>query len=128
MEDSITDRDRVNCWIILSDLFVDNEVDEKEIADLLRQQCSGISERQLKKIFFDEVAAVLGANLLTPAPEIWMGFDSKSVIREIRAMLDMRRRSLLYRLRGWVWGFMCRFIFRSIWQQLSSHFEKEQGP
>lgn len=56
MADSIGTIERQNCWLTMSDLFVDNEVDYRGIANSLVQHCPNMTDAELKRTYFDEVA------------------------------------------------------------------------
>lgn len=118
MADSIGTIERQNCWLTMSDLFVDNEVDYGGIADSLVQHCPNMTDAELKRTYFDEVAPVLGGNGLSPAPAVWTGFDGDQVLRDISGWLAQQQSSAYYRATGCVWRAMCRLLFKSIWSEL----------
>jgi hypothetical protein len=59
----------------LSDIFVDNKVDFKHISSIAKNFPVTIIEEAL----FEWVAPVCYANLMTPAPSVWNGFDKKAL-------------------------------------------------
>ena len=118
MADSMCARERRNCWMTMSDLFVDNEVDYKDVAETLTRQCPNMPVDTLRSVFFDEVAPVLGPNGLTPVPAVWTYFDGDEVVVGITQRLERQRASFFYRAKSGCWSAMCRCLFRSIWEDL----------
>lgn len=118
MADSVSPRERHNCWLVMSDLFVDNEVDYKAVADALVRDCPNMSRAELRRTLFEEVAPVLGTNGLTPAPSVWTGFDGDAVIRDVAERLTQQHLSVWRRMTGGLWSIMCRRIFASDWKDL----------
>jgi hypothetical protein len=89
MGNPVSLEERKSIWIVMSEFFVDNEIDyDREVA--LIDQCS-LSD--LKQIFFREVAPVCGPNLMTPVPPVWAGFGADWVVGEISSNLAKRERS-----------------------------------
>lgn len=87
---------------VLSELFVDRELDARELAVLSeRLRATRLSIAEIERIYFDEVAPVLHLNLQTPAGE-WSGFDQTWLQQEIEKRA--RRPALLPRAlrRRWV--------------------------
>jgi len=118
MADSVSPRERRNCWLVMSDLFVDNEVDYKAVAEALVRDCPNMNQAELKRTLFEEVAPVLGTNGLTPAPSVWTGFNGDDVLRDVAERLTQQHLSFFRRVTGGVWSAMCRRIFRSFWTDL----------
>jgi hypothetical protein len=118
MADTLSETERQDCWLAMSELFVDNAVDYKAVAETLTRHCPNMSDAELRRTFFDEVAPVLGLNGLTPAPSIWTGFDGDNVVSDISNRLARRRTSILYRAASGLWGAVGRLAFRSIWTDL----------
>jgi hypothetical protein len=118
MEDSVSAEERRTCWIEMSPLFVDNAVDYKAVAEALHRHCPNMSEHELKRTFYGEVAPVLGTDGLTPAPAVWLEFDSDEIVRDISGWLARQKASFYYGVTGVCWRAMCRWIFRSIWLEL----------
>lgn len=89
MGNPVSLEERKSIWIVMSEFFVDNEIDyDREVA-LIDQY----SWSDLKQIFFREVAPVCGPNLMTPVPPVWAGFEPDWVVTEISANLAKRERS-----------------------------------
>jgi len=102
----------------MSDLFVDNEVDYRAVAESLGRDCPNMNRRELKRTLFEEVAPVLGMNGLTPAPSVWTGFYEDEVIRDVGERLTQQHLSAWSRITGILWNGICRRIFRSVWLDL----------
>lgn len=66
----------------MSDVFVDNEIDYRDVALSLTRNCPNMSLPLLRDAFFEEVTPALASNGMTPAPEVWTGFDSDKVCRK----------------------------------------------
>ena len=123
MTDSVGARERHNCWVVMSDLFVDNEVDYKAVAEALVLNCPNMNRAKLKRTLFEEVAPVLGTNGLTPAPGVWTGFDGDAVIRDVAGRLAQQHLSVYRRVVGRVWSSACRLLLRSWWTDLDYELE-----
>lgn len=102
--------ERQNCWIAMSDIFVDNEIDYRDVAMSLAESCPNMSLPLLREAFFGEVAPALASNGMTPAPEVWTGFDSDKVVEKICEMLVRRHRSWAYRVGNRLWCLTCRWL------------------
>ncbi|CAM8871169.1 hypothetical protein [Burkholderia ubonensis] len=102
----------------MSDVFVDNEVDYHDIAVSLTRNCPNMSLLLLREAFFGEVAPALASNGMTPAPEVWTGFDSDKVVQKISQMLVRRRGSWVYRVGNGLWCLTCRWLCTEMWQKL----------
>lgn len=118
MADTVGPRERRNCWITMSDLFVDNEVDYRHVAEQLIRHCPNMTILLLKEAFFGEVAPQLASNGMTPAPSVWTEFDGDQVVDDITRMLARRQTSLLYRVGNSLWRLMCKRLCRDMWQKL----------
>ena len=79
----------------LSDAFVDNEVDYPDIA----RRVSRYERRAVEGIFFSEVAPICYANLNSPVPSVWTGFNHSWLNSEIEHMLKKREASFWRRQR-----------------------------
>jgi len=44
---SVSPSERRNCWLVMSDLFVDNEVDYRAVAESLGRDCPNMNRREL---------------------------------------------------------------------------------
>lgn len=72
-------------WFAFSDLFLDTEINEFEIASIVRIcRESKYSQAELQRILLNEVAPVVGLNLLNIFPGgNWSGFDEEWLHSEI---------------------------------------------
>lgn len=62
-------------WLALSELWLDTELDEADLARLAEvARASGYPRAELRRIHVHEVAPVVGANLRSVAG-VWDGFD-----------------------------------------------------
>lgn len=102
----------------MSDVFVDNEIDYRDVAASLTRDCPNMPLHLLRKAFFDEVGPALASNGMTPAPEVWTGFDSDKVVEKIGEMLVRRNDSWIYRMGNRLWCLMCRWLCGEMWQKL----------
>ncbi len=116
MEPELSDDRRLDVWEGLSEAFVDNEVDYVA----LRRGVAGIPLDELRRIFFTEVAPHCGANLLAPAPPIWIGFDRELLAQDIRIMLERARRSAWGRFRHRLAVALCQWNFAPLWRQVEA--------
>ncbi|WP_211464762.1 DUF7079 family protein [Collimonas silvisoli] len=114
MGNKLTDAEREKIWYVLSDVFVDSDVDFPYIARNLRS----FDMEQIKEIFFREVAPICGVNLMTVIPPIWSGFSEDEVRQDIRGMLKKREDSFIFRVRNDVFVAFCRWYFRSYWKEV----------
>lgn len=120
MESALSEERRVDVWEGLSEAFVDNVVDYAA----LRRGVAGVPLDELKGIFFTEVAPHCGANLLAPAPPIWIGFDRDRLAIRIRTMLARARRSVWGRLRHRMAVVFCRWIFTPLWREVEAELRR----
>lgn len=108
MADSVTPRERRTCWLVMSDLFVDNELDYNAVAEALVRDCPNMTKAELKR---------------TPAPSVWTGFEGDAVIRDVGDRLARQHLSLFAKVRGSLWNAACRVIFRSFWTDLQRELQ-----
>ncbi|WP_434716069.1 DUF7079 family protein [Paraburkholderia sp. A3RO-2L] len=118
MADKISPGERHNCWIAMSDLFVDNEVDYRHVAEQLTRHCPNMPILALKDAFFSEVAPQLASHGMTPAPAVWTAFDGDKVVDDISDMLARRKTSLIYRVANGIWRIACRRTCADMWRKL----------
>jgi hypothetical protein len=105
MEKSITGADREMVWQVMSEFFVDNEIDYDYWASKIAHFPIAI----LKETYFREVAPVCGSNVLTPISPIWLTFDTEWVTAEIKKNLSRCNNSIMYRL----WYNINAFCYRA---------------
>lgn len=120
MESELSDERRADVWEGLSEAFVDNEVDYVA----LRRGVEGVPLDELRRIFFTEVAPHCGANLLAPAPPIWIGFDRGLLTQDIRAMLARARSSAWGRFRHRMAVALCHWNFAPLWRQVEAELSR----
>lgn len=120
MADALTRNDRELIWAVMSEFFVDNEVDY----DFEARRLGGFPKAVLQDIFFREVAPVCGPNFLTPVPPIWMGFDTDEVKREINALLARRKQSVARRLLCEANILFYRFWLKDVWKAVEAALER----
>ena len=78
-------------WIALSDLWLDNEIDDGRAKDIAKViLASGFSESEIEEIFVFELAPVLYRNHLDTAG-IWSGFDPERVREEAEKRMGNKR-------------------------------------
>lgn len=119
----MTHDERVRLWSVLSDAFVDNEIDYPEMA----RQLAGYDRAAVKKVFVEEVAPVCHSNLQAPIPPIWTAFDSTWLADTINSNLRARRASRLRRMRDQVLFAYLRFRLREEWSRIEKKL-KEPDP
>lgn len=120
MVDAVSALERQDCWIAMSDVFVDNEIDYRDVALSLTRICPNMSLPLLRDAFFEEVTPALASNGMTPAPEVWTGFDSDKVVEKINEMLLRRKGSWAYSVGHRLWCLTCRWLCIEMWQKLES--------
>ncbi|AHY42796.1 hypothetical protein UIB01_10065 [Stutzerimonas decontaminans] len=98
---------------MLSDVFVDNEIDYPGIA----RQLAGYDRAAVKK------APVCRSNLQTPIPPIWAAFDSTWLADTIDINLRARRASRLRHMRDQVLFAYLRFRLREAWSRIEQKLE-----
>jgi HEAT repeat protein len=104
-------------WSSLSQLFLDNELDETDIRSMGQVLAgSGHSVHQLEQILTVEVAPVLGWNLLVVAGE-WVEFDP-DWLAEVMQRQRRRNRFLPYRCLSYVVGRCMRPFVEAEWQRV----------
>lgn len=108
---------------MLSDTFVDNEIDYPEIAG----QLAGYDRAAVKAAFFEAVAPVCHSNLQAPIPPIWTAFDSTWLADTINSNLRARRASGLRRMRDQVLFAYLRFRLREEWSRIEQKLEERDS-
>lgn len=127
MAESVSALERQNCWIAMSDVFIDNEIDYRDVAASLTRDCPHMSLPLLREAFFAEVAPALASNGMTPAPEVWTGFDGDKVVEKISEMLARRHGSWVYSIGHQLWCLTCRWLCMEMWQKLESELRVARG-
>jgi len=116
MGNPLTDAEREVIWCVMSEYFVDNEIDFRHEASRL----NAFPQDTLREIFFREVAPVCGPNLMTPAPPIWTGFDERWLVHEIRGMLADRSKSHVTRIAYEIRVLYYRFRLAGLWRSIET--------
>ncbi|MEX3955803.1 hypothetical protein C9I57_19720 [Trinickia symbiotica] len=122
MADALSQDDREFIWEVMSEFFVDTEVDYDREARRLKKFPRGA----LRDIFFREVAPVCGPNFLTPVPPIWQGFDADELKREINELLARRKKSVARRLLCEANITFYRFWLKDVWNKVETAIEKSR--
>ncbi|PMS22631.1 hypothetical protein C0Z18_04785 [Trinickia dabaoshanensis] len=120
MLDGLSQNDREFIWEVMSEFFVDTEIDY----DFEARRLGNFPREVLQEIFFREVAPVCGPNFLTPVPPIWLGFDAKLVKREINDLLARRKQSVARRLLCEANILFYRFWLRDTWKAVEAALER----
>jgi hypothetical protein len=83
-------RARRPVWVALSELFLDTELDDAALADIVRVMAeSTFSIEELRDIYYVEVAPVAGPNTRMTAG-VWQGFDPDALCARIVENLTLR--------------------------------------
>jgi hypothetical protein len=102
---------------VLSDLFVDNEVDFEYIARVAR----AFPIAHVEMVLFEWVAPVCYTNTLTPVPLIWTGFERDSLWAEIQSLRSKEAKAgFAKKLSITVRQFYLRRKFADEWRRLST--------
>jgi hypothetical protein len=122
MENPVGKAEQEFIWVVMSEFFVDNEIDhDREAA-----QISRFPMNVLKEIFFREVAPVCGPNMLTPAPAVWAGFDSAWVVSQINSLLSSKERSLIRRISYEASVLYYRLRLADVWSEVEDAIKRER--
>ncbi|WP_250492794.1 hypothetical protein [Caballeronia sp. GAWG1-1] len=123
MGHQIDQQARERIWTTMAEFFVDNKIDY----DYQASKICVYPLKELKKIFFREVAPVCGPNALTAAPPIWLSFDDQTVIDEVRKLLLKRDASAFFRLRHELSVLYLRVTLNGIWQEVERAITRQRG-
>ena len=83
---------RVRAWELLSELFLDTELDDDAIAAIARDlRATGLGVAELERIYEDEVAPACWRNALAVPGGVWTGFDRDWLVAEVQRRLLRRR-------------------------------------
>jgi hypothetical protein len=123
MGNSLSLEERKSIWIVMSEFFVDNEIDyDREVALIDQYLLS-----DLKQIFFREVAPACGPNLMTPVPPVWAGFEPDWVVTEICSNLAKRERSWADRISFEASVIYYRIRCADVWTEVEKAFARRQA-
>ncbi|GAA0422303.1 hypothetical protein GCM10009133_33580 [Cocleimonas flava] len=115
--DSATLTIRKPLWVALSDLFLDTELQQHDLAFIARRMHeSGYSLEEINDILMFEVFPVCIANLHSVAGE-WAGFDEKWVVN---AILSAKRPN---RFRRWM-NRRSFWMIKNEWEAVLECYEK----
>ena len=90
---------RLAAWQALSELFLDTELDDADIAAIARRlDATGFSVPELERIYEQEVAPVCWRNLRALPGGAWTGFEQKWLVEAIQR--HRASRGVLDRLPG----------------------------
>ena len=120
---SLSDARREEVWVVLSDIFVDNEVDYEWIAS----EVADVNPDLLEEIFFKEVAPYCGPNLMSAIPAIWDFFDPDELVSGIREKLAKTKKSWIANLRYKCFVPLCRLHFKYAWKKLSARLAEHNN-
>jgi hypothetical protein len=83
---------RIAAWQALSDLFLDTDLDERDIASIARTlRATGIQNDELERIYEQEVAPVCWRNARAIPGGVWSGFEGNELAASIARHLDERK-------------------------------------
>lgn len=123
MGDSLSAEQQADVWEALSGAFNDNEVNYEFIA----RRIWWVPTRELKEIFFGEVAPECAFNVFAVIPPVWEGFDREGLAACIRAMQTRNRRSVLSRLRHRIAVALYHLYVRGYWEQIEAEVIKARA-
>ncbi|PUA43900.1 hypothetical protein C5U62_18185 [Pseudomonas protegens] len=115
---AITPQQRDDIRYVLSDAFVDNEVDYAYIA----RETQAYDRAEVERILYEEVAPVCYTNLMAVIPEIWLCFARESLLEAIEESLALRRRSRWQAFRVRLFIRWIRFRGAYIWEEICKHY------
>lgn len=117
----LTRAERVRLWSVLSDAFVDNQVDYASIA----RQLATYPRDTVETAFFEDVAPVCYSNLQAPIPPIWTAFDSTWLAETIEGIHQTRQASALRRWRDRAWVAYLRHKLKPEWENISRELDRQ---
>lgn len=120
MESNLTRDECVRLWSVLSDVFVDNEIDYPWIA----RQVAGVDRDTVEAAFFHDVAPACYSNLLTPIPPVWTLFDSDWLAETIDSARKARRRSVIRRLCDQALVAYLRYALKDEWLTIERELDR----
>lgn len=118
--------DQQAIWMVLSDLFIDNEVDYNHIAE----QVVSVPIDRLEQMLFYEVAPICMSNLLVPTPSVYAHFDEDYVIPEIEMHLEKMLEDKMYQYKINLKVKLYKVFLRQDWSKIRSiHYQlQNQSP
>ncbi|WP_178125999.1 DUF7079 family protein [Pseudomonas sp. Fl5BN2] len=118
MSAQITPEQRADIRYVLSDAFIDNEVDYPYIA----RETEAYDRAEVERILYYEVAPVCYVNLMSVIPEIWQGFQREWLLEAIENSLERRRNSRVQAFRDDLFIRWIRFRGAYIWKEICQHY------
>lgn len=116
--------DQRRLWSVLSDLYVDTEVDYKQIAEVAKNY----SIEEVEFALFERVAPVCVSNMLSPVPPVWWCFDEDQLVMDIEALIKKRaEQGVVGKYRSVVAGRLRRVISSSVWAKLKAEIERAKA-
>lgn len=119
------DPTRVRVWELLSELFLDTELEDDAIAGLARElRATGFSVAELERIYEEEVAPVCWRNALALPGGVWTGFDRDWLVS---AILERRERRRVWVRIPWLQRLLARrrtAYSRADWNRLRDHLTR----
>ncbi|TRO32315.1 DUF7079 family protein [Ectopseudomonas mendocina] len=112
--------EHIQLWAVLSEVFVDNEIDYAWIARQLQTYDRAIAQAA----FYEDVAPACYSNLLAPIPPIWTGFDSTWLSETIDSARAARNNSVLRRLRDRLFIAYLRLALKSEWAKIEQELDR----
>ncbi|WP_434340752.1 DUF7079 family protein [Motilimonas cestriensis] len=112
-------------WLLLSELYLDNEFDEQASAHLARRlKDTEFSLVQLEQILFSQVHPVLHWNLLSVAGE-WVSFEAVSLQDAINDYLAGQQslRGKLKHLTSWPWRRYSQALVVADWLRVKTLYK-----
>ncbi|NTV95285.1 MAG: hypothetical protein HGA75_07675 [Thiobacillus sp.] len=80
---------RLVAWAALSNLFLDTDLDDRDIEAIARElRATGYPASELERIYEQEVAPVCWRNLGAVPGGVWTGFDRDWLAGEVRKHLQ----------------------------------------
>lgn len=77
--------DRRTAWLALANLFLDTELDERDLAQIARElRGSGLSIDVLERAYAQEVAPACWRNLEAVPGGVWTGFEPDALVEAIQ--------------------------------------------
>ena len=117
---SLSDKEAV--WMALSELFVDNEIDHKNIAN----RVSHLTISEVEQILFNEVAPVCMSNLLMPMPTVCKSFDEDYVVNNVQQHLDKMHSHRFYRRKILLKAKFYKVVLKQDWLKLMARMRRAQ--
>jgi hypothetical protein len=107
---------RLPVWMAMSEMFLDTELGPVDFVRIsMGLRISGYRSSELRDMFFQEVAPVLGRNLLSVAGE-WAGWDADDLRTLLLPRLQQRRRA---RSRNWLLSLaLGRYFLIQEWKKI----------